>query len=441
MRTKKTSPFSRVINNTLIITIGRVINALCSFIFIPWTTASIGITEFGQLVLLMAFISSSAKITSLQAGQTLVHYGSAPFHKQDALTFRQILAFCIRLECLSGIMGMFVGWIGIIFFGNFIFKGQLELYSLAYYCLFIIPFINATWQVGVIQLVNKYYLFVPVQALSTTIRTLGCFIGYENHLRMSYFLAVWCITQLTDFIVLTILGIYLTRNQFNISSLWKTLFFPSTPVKGIWNFALFTTINNFIFSCSGQIFTLIVSAIVSTADLAILSVARQIVSTAFRLSSLIGNNLYPELTKLRDDKNWHTLRRTLLKTFYFLGSLAVILILVTSTFGRYILSFMLSYHAPADSITLLNILAVAYIIAMASMPLNLLLTLFNNLSYITKAKSLVFTIWCIPLLLWLTHAFGINGAAAADGCEEFAIFLLYIYKATRIINSLPIHKK
>ena len=209
--------------------------------------------------------------------------------------------------------------------------------------------------------------------------------------------------------------------------------------KGIWNFSFFVTLNNFIYSCSEQIFTLIVSAIVSAADLAILSVARQIVSAVFRLSSLMGNNLYPELTKLRDDKNWHTLRHTLLKSFYFLGALAVILLLITSTLGQYLLSFMLSHPAPSGSITLLNILAVAYIIAMASIPLNLLLTVFNHLSYITKAKSLVFVVWCIPLLLWLTHAFGISGAAVADGCEEFVIFLLYIYKVTRIINSLPIH--
>lgn len=439
MKKRKTSPFSRVISNTFIMTIGRVINALCSFIFIPWTTASIGITHFGQLVLLIAFISSSAKITSLQAGQTLIQYGSAPFHRQDEHNFRQILAFCIRLECISGIIGMFAGWLGIMFFGKFVFKEQLELYSLAYYCLILIPFTNATWQIGLIQLLNKHYLFVPIQVLSTTVRTLGCFIGYEEHLSMPYFLAVWCTTQLTDFIVLTIIGIYLTRNQSNISFLWKTLFSPSTPVKGIWHFTFFTTINNFIFSCSGQIFTLIVSALVSAADLAILSVARQIVSAVFRLSSLMGSNLYPELTKLRDDKNWHTLRRTLLKTFCFLGSLAVILLLITSILGQYFLSFMLSHPAPAGCITLLNILAVAYIIAMASIPLNLLLTIFNNLSYITKVKSFIFVTWCIPLLLWLTHAFGINGAAIADACEEFAIFLLYIYKVTRIINSLPIH--
>ena len=41
---KTNSIFSRVIKNTSIITVGRVVNALCSFAYIPWATESLGLT-------------------------------------------------------------------------------------------------------------------------------------------------------------------------------------------------------------------------------------------------------------------------------------------------------------------------------------------------------------------------------------------------------------
>ena len=40
---KINSIFSRVIKNTSIVTVGRVVNALCSFAYIPWTTESLGL--------------------------------------------------------------------------------------------------------------------------------------------------------------------------------------------------------------------------------------------------------------------------------------------------------------------------------------------------------------------------------------------------------------
>lgn len=128
---KTNSIFSRVIKNTSIITVGRVVNALCSFVYIPWTTESLGLTAYGQLILLTAFIAFSANVTSFQAGLTLIQYGSDSFHKKDYHSFYKILAFCIRLECISGLIGVFVCWFSITFLGQFFFKGHEKLYSLA----------------------------------------------------------------------------------------------------------------------------------------------------------------------------------------------------------------------------------------------------------------------------------------------------------------------
>ena len=430
---KTNSIFSRVIKNTSIITAGRVVNALCSFAYIPWTTESLGLTAYGQLILLTAFIAFSANVTSFQAGLTLIQYGSDSFHKKDYHSFYKILAFCIRLECLSGLIGVFVCWFSITFLGQFFFKGHEKLYSLATYFMFVIPFINATWQAGVIQLLDKYRLLTLLHLSGTTVRTLGCFIGYEYNFNLLYFLSLWCIVQLTEFFLFTGSVIYLIEHKLPTRFSWKELFFPSIHVKGIWNFTFFATLNNLIYTSAGQTVTLIVSSIVSAADLAIFSVAWQIISAATRPFTFMLAPLYPEFIKLRDNKNWHTLRSTIFKLLYLIGAISITLPIFSYFLGPYILSFMLSHQAPSGSRTLLNIISVSFVCSIAAGFLSPCFTIFNDLKYITKTKIIVFTLH-LPLLVWLTHVFGIHGAAIAETLEWLGILILYIYKVPRLIK-------
>lgn len=427
---KTNSIFSRVIKSTSTLTVGRIVNALCSFAYIPWATESIGLTAYGQLILLTTFIAFSANVTSLQAGGTLIQYGSDSFHKKDYHSFYKILAFCIRLECLSGLIGIFVCWFSITFFGQFFFKGHVELYSLATYFMFVIPFINPTWQGGLIQLLNKYRLLTLLQLSGTAIRTLGYFIGYEYNCNMLYFLVIWCIIELTGFFLFTGSVIYLIKYELQTHFPWKELFSSSIHAKGIWNFTFFATLNNLIYTSAGQTVTLIVSSIVSAEDLAILSVARRIMSAAVRPFNLMLAPLYPELIKLRDNKDWHALRSTFFKVFYLVGAVGITLPIFSSFLGPYILSFMLSHPAPSGSITLLNIIAISFVFSVATSFLNPLFTIFNELEYITKTKITVFILH-LPLLVWLTHAFGIHGAAIAGALEWLGILILYLYKVIR----------
>ncbi|MBO6085923.1 MAG: hypothetical protein J6P19_05970 [Acetobacter sp.] len=64
-------------------------------------------------------------------------------------------------------------------------------------------------------------------------------------------------------------------------------------------------------------------------------------------------------------------------------------------------------------------------------------TIFNDIKYITKTKITVFVLH-LPLLVWLTHAFGIHGAAIAEVLEWLGILILYLYKVIRFKRlSLP----
>ena len=198
--------------NTSIVVVGRLFNALCSFAFIPWTAETIGLTSFGQLVLIITYTTFIASMTRLQSWQPLLHYGSSFFQQKDKYKFCQLLAFCIRLDFLSGLTGLLIGLIGILFSG-ILLGWPPALRPIAAYCTLTILFMNTEWSAGIMQLFNMFRLSTLAQSSGTVIRTLGCFIGYEYHLSMPYFLAVWCITQFTVFLCFTSAGIYLVRRK------------------------------------------------------------------------------------------------------------------------------------------------------------------------------------------------------------------------------------
>ncbi|MBR2124128.1 MAG: oligosaccharide flippase family protein [Acetobacter sp.] len=433
MDQKKTSPLSRIMGNTSIIVSGRLFNAVCSFIFIPWTTQTIGLTAFGQLVLIIAYTTLIASLTHMQTWQPLLHYGSTLFHKQDERKFYQILAFCIRLECLGSVIGLFIGLVGIAFSGV-LFGWPPQLRPIAIYCALTILFMNTGWSSGLMQLLNMFRLSTLAQSSGTIVRTLGCFIGYEYHLSMPYFLAVWSVTQLTVFLCFTSAGIYLVRHKLRTKFPWKELFFPSLHIKGIWGFTLGTSISGIIYACFTQASTLMVGTSLGAADAAIFNVANQVTTSMARPATLVVPSLYPEFVKLRDNKDWHTFRRTLLNIMCIISIIVIVLLLVSALFGNRILAFML-HHPCLNSTTVINLLTVNAILDIAITPLEPILTVLGNISYILRAKGLALALY-VPTFLGLTHLLGINGSATAMIFTTAIIFTLCSYKTVRIITAL-----
>lgn len=429
MRRRETTPFSRIMGNTSIIIAGRILNAVCSFIFIPWTVQSIGLTAFGQFLLVTAYVILVSDITHLQSWQPLLHYGSAPFRAGEERKFHTVLAFCIRADFLSGFVGMVVGLAGIALFGTLL-GWPPSLRPLAACCALTILFMNTGWSVGVMRLLNMFRLSTMVECTGTCVRTLGCFIGYYYHLSMGYFLAVWSMTQLALFICYTGAGLVLIHRAMRTPFPWKELFLPSERIHGIWRFTLGTSVSQILDSCFKQASTLLVGASLGAADAAIFRVANQITSALARPATLLIPSLYPEFIRLRDSEDWPAFRRTVLHIMRTIGLVSVVALVVSFTLGEHILTYMLHHPCPGGAM-IMGILTISALLDIAITPLEPLLTVLGNVSYVLRAKGVALVLYA-PALAGLTYAMGVNGSAIASVLASSIMFILCARKAARV---------
>lgn len=405
--------------NTTIIVLGRVLNAICSFIYIPWTVQTIGLGSFGQMLLVISYCMLVSDITHLHSWQPLLHFGTASFREKDNRSFYQILTFCMRSDFMSGLAGLCVGVLGIIAFSRTMGWPD-DICHVAELCAITILFMNRGWPVGVMWLLNKFKVSATIELMGTLTRTTGSFIGYKMGYGLSFFLGTWCVTQLVLFTLYNCFGAYLVRQNVESRFPWRELFLPTLRIKGIWKLTIGASLNEILVSFYKQISTLLIGAWIGAADAAIFRVASQITNAIAKPATMLIPTIYPEFIRFRDERNWKDFRHTMLRLMGTITGLSVLILVVSLGFGSTILDYMLHYHSASGGI-LISILAASALLDVATVPLEPLLTVMGKVYSVMRIKMIAIFIY-IPVLLALTHFMGIWGAALASVVASLIVF-------------------
>ncbi|WP_278367292.1 lipopolysaccharide biosynthesis protein [Acetobacter orientalis] len=430
MSTKKgQSAFSRIMGNTTITVIGRILNAICSFIYIPWTVQTIGLSGFGQMLLVISYCMLVSDITHLHSWQPLLHFGTASFKEKDNRSFYQILAFCMRSDFISGLTGMCMGLVGIMLFSHTMGWPD-SICHVAELAAITILFMNRGWPVGVMWLLNKFKVSTTIELMGTLTRTIGSFIGYEMGYGFGFFLGTWCVTQLVLFVLYNGFGAYLVRQNVAAHFPWRELFLPTLRIKGIWKLTIGASLNEILVSFYKQISTLLIGAWIGAADAAVFRVASQITNAIAKPATMLIPTIYPEFIRFRDERNWKDFRHTMLRLMGTIGGLSIAVLVISLCFGSSILDYMLHHHSERGDV-LISILAFSALLDVATVPLEPLLTVMGKVYSVMRIKMTAIFIY-IPALLLLTKFMGIWGAALAAVLASLIVFCWCAIRAGRV---------
>ncbi|CAI9119896.1 lipopolysaccharide biosynthesis protein [Brytella acorum] len=430
MKNRAKTPFSRIIGNTSVLLTGRILNAICSFIYIPWTVRTLGLDGFGVMLLVTVYATLIADLTHLQSWQPLLHYGTSSFRQGRDRFFYNVLAFAVRADYLSGILGLVIGLVGIFAFGDMM-GWPREIRPTAAWCMITLLFMNMSWSIGVMRLLNRFKLSTTFEFVATMVRTLGSFIGYELHCGVKFFIVMWCVSQVVQFICNTTMGIILVRRNVSSPFPWKELFLPSAPIPGAWKLMLGTSASQAIVSLLRPISTLIVGARLGAADAAIFRVAMQVTSALAKPATVLLPAMYPEFVRLRDEEDWSGLRATIFRILKAVGLFSVAVILVALLFGGPILDFMLHRHSAGGGV-LIGILALSAMIDISIIPFEPLLTVIGHVGYVLRCKVATLVI-DVPLLFAAMYLWGIDGAAIGSVVASMILFGLLGGRAAKLL--------
>ncbi|MEE8660592.1 Polysacc-synt-C domain-containing protein [Acetobacteraceae bacterium EV16G] len=421
--------YRRIFSNVSFLTIGRVANAICSFAYISLAIRALGLRDFGILILIHSLATTASTITRLQSWQTMIHFGDAPFKTGDEGLLKQIIGFCVRLDLLSALAAIIFGLISVIFYSfTSGWSSQERLLAFAY--LIVCPFKYTGWAQGVLRLTGRFALVPVTDSATALFRTFGAAIGFFAHMTLQFFVAVWGGTVLLDYALFIFFAIRTLRKDAHIRLDWQsTLLNWKWRLEGMWAFTRSTSLNQTLSLVAGNVSTLIVGNLLGPAEAAIFRICRQIADGIVTPAQLLSPVLYPELTRLRAERNWKGLARVTWKIFAILCAVSVALLIVSALAGGKIFALMLHLHVKGST-HYISIMLVAAAFSLLIVPLEPMLIVMGHVSRLVRARSILLLLY-FPILVVLTRRFSLTGACYTAAICNFAVLIYWVWSARR----------
>lgn len=426
------SVFARILGNTGILIGSRVINAVCSFVYVAWAAQTLGLQDFGVMLLVITFAALVCDITHLQSWQSLLHYGTRFFEQKQFDRFNDVLIFCIRADFISGLAGVVTGLGGVALLGGTFMGWSAQVQLDAALCMLTIFCMNTGWSTGMLRLCNRFKLVPVYEFLTTCVRTGGTGIGFLCHFGIGYFLLVWSLTQLTMFVSCSCAGVYLVKKYTGGFPSLSSIFVARPRIHGIWPYTVKTSINQVLESFFSQGATLLIGGRLGASEAAVYKVARQISNGLAKPAQMMIPTLYPEFIRMRDAQDWRGIRTIILKIFGIIVAFSALSLVLTATVGDRLFSYMLHDVWPGQQ-SILLLLVGGSLLDICLIPLEPFLVMIDRISILLRWRIIVMCLY-FPLLFVFMGYGGLKGASLETLLASLIMFVVCALPVLRQLN-------
>ncbi|QDH16744.1 lipopolysaccharide biosynthesis protein [Swingsia samuiensis] len=429
MRSETT--FQRIISNTGILAISRIVNAALSFIYIPLSIQALGLTEYGYLLIIIEFVTLVSDITQLKSWQTLLHYGTDFWKHKNIAAFQHILGLSIRFDLISSFAGAGISFLCIHYFNQYMLWPS-SYQHLAELATFTILFMNTGWSNGILQLDEKFKAISLFQAISSCIQTTGCFIGSLFHLKIDYFLIIWMATQISLFIFTSAYAAFLVKDKITFR---KFLSLPLQKIEypsGIVSFTIKTSLSDIIDEVFQKGSFLFISKFLGPQNAAIYRVTRKVSTGISHLSQLMVPTIYPVFVQLRNKNEWALINKSLSKFLALFSKISFVCLGIAIFFGNFIMYKMMNIQYSFEK-NFLILLLISSLIDMYFVPVRAILIVSGKVSLVLLIRSIVITLY-FPVSFFAMKYFQLMGTAYSAVLSS-AIIFIYSFAYTKVFLS------
>lgn len=422
----------RILGNTGILIGSRVINAVCSFVYVAWAAQTLGLQDFGVMLLVITFAAMVCDITHLQSWQSLLHYGTRFFEQKQFDRFHEVLIFCIRADFISGLVGVLTGLGGVALLGGSFMGWSSQVQLDAALCMLTIFCMNTGWSTGMLRLCNRFKLVPVYEFLTTCVRTGGTGIGFVCHFGIGYFLLVWSLTQLTMFVSCSCAGLYLVKKYTGGFPSLSRIVLTRTRSHGMWSYTIKTSVNQVLESFFSQGATLLIGGRLGASEAAVYKVARQISNGLAKPAQMMIPTLYPEFIRMRDAQDWKGIRTIILKIFGIIVAFSTLSLILTVTVGNRLFSYMLHDVWPGQQ-TILLLLVGGALLDICLIPLEPFLVMIDRISILLRWRIIVMCLY-FPLLFVFMELGGLKAASLETLLASLLMFVACALPVLRQLN-------
>ncbi len=420
----------RVLANAGMLLGGRTLNAVISLGYMALAARSLGVANFGVLVLINTFAQFIGDVARFQSWQTVLQFGPAPLADGRRADFQRVIRFGLVLDIVSAVGGVAIGVVGVLLFGSLLGMPQDMEGPAALYAITIAFMVPAT-QIGLLRLFDRFGLLSVQAAISSLIRLIGGGVGFIIDAPVSFFLLVWGAGTLAGFIYVSVIAWQELRRRDLLSGFsWSGPLTAGMP--GAWRFAVATNASASVEVAFTHVATLAVGALLGPTEAGLWRVARQIADALAKPARLLIPAMYPELAKLRASGGEAVMQRLALRVGVIGGGFATLLLLVAVFAGEPLLALVMGKDFANASNTMVWQVGAA-VIGVWALPLEPMLVSMGRPGAVLQVRLVVAAIF-LATLSPIVNAHGLPGAGAALVGASLATALGMFWSLMRVMR-------
>lgn len=409
----------RIYKNASVLLGGKFIAALASIAYIPLATHSLGATLFGVLVLVNAYTRVIAAAFTFQVRLTLIRYATICLHEdsqdkedsqhkassQDKL--KTLLSFMLLVELGFGVLAISIAVLLVPFAaGQFSWPAE-ELPVIMLYSIAGVSMMHSM-PAGVLFVFGRFKLLSVQQTVGPIVRLILATLVFVLDGGLTGFLLAWLAGSIAEAAIQWFFGLRELSRRGLLKGLLRWPTGVTREHAGVWRFVLTTKLDTSLEELSSRATPLAVGWILGPAAAGLFHVAMKIGMVLTQPMMLVGQSLYPELSRLVAARQFQSLNRVVLRTGLIAVTLGLIILLILSTLGEQILVLYGGTGFDAAYIVLL-LISLAATLQLSGFPMGLALVASGKPGVVLKIK-LVTSVCLFPVLLILLTYFGLNGA-------------------------------
>jgi O-antigen/teichoic acid export membrane protein len=402
------SVIKRLLANTGLLLGGRGANALLGLGYLALAARTLGVTVMGDLILINSFTQLVGDLVKFNSWQTVLHYGARPFAEGGVRQLQRVIRFTLALDVISGIVGAAVAVVAALLVGQHLGWSRADNSAAALYSLSIIIMAPAT-PIGLLRLFNRFDLIASQAPVSSAVRLVGGGLAFFLGGSLTDLLWVWALGTLASFLYIASVSVLEMRRRGLLRGFhWTGPLTAGMP--GAWRFAWATNFSSSLDTAFTHVITLAIGAVTGASDAALWRIGRQVADALAKPARLLVPALYPELARLQVTQGEKAMRRLAWQVGVFGGAAGSILLLISATLGRPLLSLILgkAWGAAAGVMTWQ---VAAAVLGIWALPLEPMLVSLGRPGDALKVRIGVSAL-LLATLPFAIRSFGLTGAGA-----------------------------
>lgn len=401
----------RIFKNAGLMLSGRVTTGLLGLATLTLSARSLGVEQFGLLVLVQTYGQVIATLSTLQSPQAVIRYGAISLQHDDTPGFQRLLKHVTVLDVAGGVLGVIVGVALAPVVGPHLgwsaeVIGYAQLYSL------LVFFTVCATPTGVLRLFDRFDLLAAQTTMIPFLRLVGVIIAVVMDAPLWAYLLAWFVAQMIGGVTLTFLGWREIHVQKRLTHFEFSLKSRGMPHPGLFRFIVMSNLYSSLMILTGHASTFAVGALTGPAQAGLYKLGRDVATVLTKPAELLNQSIYAEFARIGSRNAWNEFTRLMSRGAAITAGLGVAMLLLVVAGGGVFLRAFFGEDFQGAYVPLILLVAAGGL-AIMGFPVDAALFALGRADIPLKVSVAVIFLVQLPLLVVLTQNHGATGGGLA----------------------------